>query len=472
MSFENTMVHSNALYRPSLLELAQTGNCRALTYWMNSFLGPQGVQVQVQPAPEQYVKILVEFRRPQNREACLKAQDSLVRFLCYRLWTLNSQAIRGIRVVARMAGDPKVLWHTSVRINSPAALKLRQVETAQLRQAHAAGQLKFRILRSLFMSSVTLAGFFAGYWLFYLQMGRMLTKGKPSEPTTLTNPTDAASTQPQAGANSTSAASADGSQPIPAAFRGQIVSQVDGVTDKVIALTFDDGPHPQVTAQVLDILKQYNIRATFFMTGSNVQQSPDLARRIVSEGHAVGNRGWSRSLDGGTEIRPKHEIDDTAKLIQDTTGVKTEIFRPSKGNLDAELLDHAKQEQYATILWSVDAQDTLVAAPLVLDNVLRNAQPGRIVLLHDRPGASQYSSATVQALPQLITTLRQQGYRFVTVPQMLSLKSTQSQQNQETRLPLQLPEVASIASRGAAAQQKQSYHRDAVPEAVQQHGGQ
>jgi peptidoglycan/xylan/chitin deacetylase (PgdA/CDA1 family) len=446
------MVYSNALYRPTLLELAQTGNCRALTYWMNSFLGPQGVQVQVQPAPEQYLKILVEFRRPQSQESCLKAEDRLVRFICYRLWTLNSQAIRGIRVVARMAGDPKVLWHTSVRINSPAVMKLRQVEAAQLRQVHLAGQVKFRILRSLFMSSVTLAGFFAGYWLFYLQMGRMLSKGKPSEAPTLENPTDATPSQTNRAAGQSSSAIGDVNQPIPAAFYGQVVSQVDGVSDKVIALTFDDGPHSEVTAQILDILQQYNIRATFFMSGSNVEQLPDLARRVVTEGHAVGNRGWSRSLGSGQDIKPKREIDETSNLIQATTGVKPEIFRPVKGNLDPELLDYAKQEQYAITLWSVDSQDTMMAAPLVLDNVLRNAQPGRIVLLHDRPGATQYS-ATVQALPQLITTLRQQGYRFVTVPQLLNLKKAQGQ-NRETQLPLKQPEVARAASGRTATQEE------------------
>lgn len=447
------MVYSNVLYRPSLLELAQTGNCRALTYWMNSFLGPEGVQVQVQSAPEQYLKILVEFRRPRNREACLQAQERLVRFICYRLWTLNSQSIRGVRVVARMAGDSRVLWHTSVRINSPAAMKLRQVETAQWRQAHTANQLKFRILRSVFMSSVTVAGFFAGYWLFYLQMGRMLFRGEPSETPTLTNSTETPTHSGAAATNSASDSSGDANQPIPESFHGQIVSQVDGISDKVIALTFDDGPHPEVTAQVLDILKQYNIRATFYMTGSSVQQLPDLARRVVAEGHAVGNRGWSRSLDSGRDIKPKHEIDDTTKLIQETTGVQPEIFRPAKGNLDPELLDHAKQEQYTVTLWSVDAQDTLMAAPLVLDNVLRNVQPGRIVLLHDRPGATQYA-ATVQVLPQLITTLRQQGYRFVTVPQLLNLQKAQGQQNRETQLPVRLPEVARTPSRGTATQEE------------------
>ena len=131
------MAHSNSLYQPSLLELAQDGNCRALTYWMNSLLGPQGVQIQVQPAPDRFFKILIDFRRPRRRDACLRLRDRLVRSICYRLWTLNSDVIQGVRIVARIAGDPKVLWQQSVRINSPATAKLRQ-STSKLRQRQLA----------------------------------------------------------------------------------------------------------------------------------------------------------------------------------------------------------------------------------------------------------------------------------------------------------------------------------------------
>lgn len=172
------MTHSTAPYQPSLLELAQAGNCRALTYWLNSLLSPQGVQIQVQPAPDQFFKILIDFRRPRRRDACLHLRERLTRFICYRFWTLNSDAIQGVRLVARMAGNPQVLWQSSVRINSPASARQHRAS----RRQRAASQMRFQLLRSLFMSSFTLAGFLIGYWLFYGALGQMLESEEPPTP--------------------------------------------------------------------------------------------------------------------------------------------------------------------------------------------------------------------------------------------------------------------------------------------------
>lgn len=448
------MVYSNPLYQPSLLELAQQGNCRALTYWINSFLGPEGVEVQVQPAPNQFLKVVVYFRRPLQREACLQLRDRLVRTICYRLWTLNSQAIRGVRIIAYLLGDSKVLWHTTVRINSPAAFKLRQAEIMNLRQMQAANQFKFRVVRSLFMSGITLAGFFAGYWLFYLQVGRFLAKGNPTE-----SPGSGNSPEAIAGTDAVSAPSqpqniGQNSVAVPKEFRGQVVSQIEiPNAEKVIALTFDDGPNSAVTAQVLAILKQYNAKATFFMSGANVEQNPDVAKQVAAEGHAIGNRGWSRWIGTGSAADPKREVDETSRLIQEKTGMKPELFRPVDGQLDNQVVAYAKEQQYAVTLWSVDAQDQLVAAPILLDNVLRNAQPGRIVLLHDSLGMNN-QAATLQALPQLITALQQQGYRFVTVPQLLAMQKSGRQQ--DTKVPLRKPAIATASAEAPALTSPQS----------------
>lgn len=445
------MSYTNALYQPSILELAQGGNCRALTYWINSFLSPQGIQVQVQPAPDQFLKILVQFRKPKRRETCLHLRDRIARFICYRLWTLNSDTIRGARIVARMAGDPKVLWQLSVRINSPAALKLRRNQEVGSRHPHAANQLKFRVARALFMSSMTLAGFFLGYWLFYLEVGRLLTKGDATETPALTHSDQAGQPSEQSNASAQAAAApaatnavTNNDPAVPDKFLGQVVSQVDtSGSEKVLALTFDDSSQPEVTAQILDVLKQYQVQATFFLSGTTVQQSPDLARRIVAEGHMVGNRGWNPTMENDSGSDPQHEVDDTAGLIEQTTNIKPTLFRPANGRLDNKLVEYAQQKQYVVTLWSVDAQDSLVAAPIVLDNVLRNARSGRIVLLHTGLGPNN-QSATLQALPQLITALQQQGYRFVAVPEMLRMQtSTNRSSNQnDTRLPLRKPAIA------------------------------
>jgi chitin deacetylase len=436
------MPPSNALYQPSILELARAGNCRALTYWFNSFLGPQGISVQVLPAADQFLKILVYFRRPKQKAACLRLREQLARFICYRLWTLNSDAIRGVQIVARLADAPRVLWQVSVRINSPAAVKRRQAEkTAQLR-TQSAKQLKFRVYRSLFMSSITLAGFLLGFWLFSLEISRAWTKNKSTDATALTDQANAATAVSQTQPASPRLPAPPGytNFTVPDSFKGQVLAQVDLADDqKVIALTFDDGPS-EGTEQVLDILKQYNVQATFFMSGVNVKRSPELARQVVAAGHAIGNRGWNHSLGNSSSIDPSHEIGDTAKLLHEVTGARTALYRPADGQLNNQLVSYAQQQQYAIALWSVDSQDVLVAAPLVLDNVLRNVRPGRIILMHDGQGGRQ--AATVQVLPQLIMALKQQGYRFVTVSDLLTMPSHVQGGNHEPTLPLRKRAVA------------------------------
>ncbi|MFM7427903.1 MAG: polysaccharide deacetylase family protein, partial [Elainella sp.] len=404
----------------SLLELAQDGNCRALTYWMNSLLGPQGVQVQVQPGSGQFLKILVSFRRPRRREACLHLRERLARFICYRLWTLNSDVIQGARIVARMAGDSRVLWQMSVRINSPAA-RIRRRSPAQ-HQLQMANQARFHMLRTLFMSSFTLVGFWIGYRLFYVEIGRVLAKDNPAAAPALNNQAGSVQMPNGQGLIRIPLPPSQTSFEIPKQAQNQVISQVSLPDNrKVIALTFDDGPSSEVTAQILDVLEQYKVQATFFMSGVNVEQQPELARRVVAEGHAVGNRGWTPFMETDQDLDPEQEIDQTTELIKETTGMTPELFRPANGQVGNKLVNYAKRNHYAVVLWSVDSQDSLVAAPIVLDNVLRNAQPGRIVLMHDGYGYGN-QSATVQALPQMITALQSQGYRFVTVPKLLQMQ--------------------------------------------------
>lgn len=441
------MSYSNALYQPSLLELAQGGNCRALAYWMNSFLAPQGISVRVEPDSAHFLKVLIDFRRPHRREACLNLRDQLTRSICYRLWTLNSDVIRGVHLVARIAGDSQILWQLSVRINSPAAARLRRSELANSRQLQSANLLKFRVARSLFMSSITLAGFLIGYWLFYVEIGKVLAKGKPADASVMPHSPEITPTLAQSEVlPQISAPPGRVNFLAPEQFRGSVVSQIEiPDSEKVIALTFDDAPQPETTVQMLDILKQYNAKATFFVSGVSVEQFPAITRRIVSEGHAIGNRGWSRSAEGTSNVDVKQEVDETSKLIQEATGSKTGLFRPLNGRLDTKLVSYAQKQNYAVTLWSVDSQDTLVAAPILLDNVLRNIRPGRIVLLHDGLGSSGQSS-TVQALPQLLTALQQQGYRFLTVPELLKFQQEHQPQN-DTQLPLRKRTIAQIRAK-------------------------
>lgn len=188
--------------------------------------------------------------------------------------------------------------------------------------------------------------------------------------------------------------------------------------EKVIALTFDDGPWPRTTSQVLDILKKNNIKATFFWIGQHLQNNPDIARKVVANGHAIGNHTWHHRYNHVDAATAAREIDDTAALIFKTTGVKTFLFRPPGGNLRNGLAACAKKKKCAIVLWSVVSADTSrrASAQTIVRNVLHGAHRGGIVLLHDGGGNH---AATVKALPHIIAGLKKKGYKFVTVPELL-----------------------------------------------------
>lgn len=210
----------------------------------------------------------------------------------------------------------------------------------------------------------------------------------------------------------------------PPKFQSKIVENlIPAGQEKVIALTFDDGPWHRNTTEILDILKKNNIKATFFWVGSALKDNPQIGKRVVEEGHAIGNHTWHHwyhKLDAATAAR---ELDDTADLIYKTTGVKTNLFRPPGAVMDNGVADYAKQKKYAIIMWSNDPMDyrPLPAKELV-KNTIRKAHPGAIVLMHDGGGNH---SATVQALPEIIAQLKKLGYRFVTIPELLEISEPQ-----------------------------------------------
>ncbi|MBF2067892.1 MAG: polysaccharide deacetylase family protein [Calothrix sp. C42_A2020_038] len=207
----------------------------------------------------------------------------------------------------------------------------------------------------------------------------------------------------------------------PEQFQGKTVYKVDVPNhEKVIALTLDDGPWKETTPQMLDILKKNGVKATFFWVGTSIQENPEIAKRVVAEGHAIGNHTWHHWYKQMDKATAKSEIDLTADLIYKTTGVKTTLFRPPGGYLNNGLAAYAKSQNYAVIMWSQTSADTDPKAKyqVFVKNVLRDAKPGSIVLMHDGGGDRR---RTVQALPQIIRGLKEKGYRFVTVPEILEM---------------------------------------------------
>jgi peptidoglycan-N-acetylglucosamine deacetylase len=211
----------------------------------------------------------------------------------------------------------------------------------------------------------------------------------------------------------------------PPQFRGQIVYEASINNSKVIALTFDDGPSPE-TLKILEVLEKHQVVATFFCLGANLREYPEIAKRVVKAGNAIGNHTWHHYYHDVTEKTASNEIDYTGVHIYRSTGAKSLLFRPPGGRLNNGFADYAKKKNYVVVMWSIDPKDFLQPpASAIADTVLSQAKPGAIVLLHDGGGTRQ---ETVNALSIIIPKLKQQGYRFVTIPQLLEIQAAQKQE--------------------------------------------
>jgi peptidoglycan-N-acetylglucosamine deacetylase len=208
---------------------------------------------------------------------------------------------------------------------------------------------------------------------------------------------------------------------LPARFQGATLSEAKLLKgEKVIALTFDDGPWKGSTEKILDILKDNNIKATFFVVGQVLQEYPDLGKKIVTDGHAIANHTWHHWYHRMSPQVAANEIDRTSDLIYKVTGVKTTMFRPPGGIMHNGVADYARNRKYGVIMWSSDSNDySRPPVPKLVSNVMREAKPGGIVLMHDGGGNR---SNTVAALPQIISNFRKQGYKFVTIPELLEME--------------------------------------------------
>ncbi|MEG3905817.1 polysaccharide deacetylase family protein [Microcoleus sp. B4-C5] len=220
-------------------------------------------------------------------------------------------------------------------------------------------------------------------------------------------------------------------------FQSAVPDQFQGTTlrhakldsqRKAIALTFDDGPWPKTTTQILDILKENNIKATFFWVGKYLKNSPEIGQQVAQAGHAIGNHTWNHQYLQYNEDGAAREIDRTSSLIQDLTGIQTSMFRPPGGILNNGLTAYAQKKNYAVVMWSADSFDWRTLTESLIDNVMRQANSGGIVLMHDGGGNR---ARTVKALPDIIARLRNEGYSFVTVPELLQMQE-QDLQQQET----------------------------------------
>lgn len=184
----------------------------------------------------------------------------------------------------------------------------------------------------------------------------------------------------------------------------------------VVALTFDDGPHPRNTPRLLDILKERNIKATFYLIGNRVVTWPEIAKRIADEGHEIGNHSWSHPFL--TKVSAEgvlREIDRTSSAIWNVTGRPPVTFRPPYGAFSRNQRTWLhSQRRLPTILWSVDPADwRRPGAGVVANRILKHSHQGAIILSHD------IHRGTIDAMPATLDGLTARGLKFATVSQML-----------------------------------------------------
>src|SRR5580704_14352935 len=185
-----------------------------------------------------------------------------------------------------------------------------------------------------------------------------------------------------------------------------------------LAMTFDDGPSPETTPRLLDILKQRNIKATFFMIGQNAERNPEIVKRILAEGHEIGNHSWIHPQFAKlSDDRVSEEITKTQNAIKSAAGYTPTLLRPPYGSITARQKEWIESQfGLSVILWSVDPFDwKRPGASVIQQRILAGARPGAIILSHD------IHKQTVDSMPATLDALAAKGYKFVTVSQLIAM---------------------------------------------------
>lgn len=210
-------------------------------------------------------------------------------------------------------------------------------------------------------------------------------------------------------------------------YRDAVVSVP--VDDKVVALTYDDGPNPPHTQAMLQMLAQHGVKATFFLKGRNVEAYPESVQAVAQAGHEIGNHSYShRPMWSLSKSSMRQEVVRTGELIEQVLGQRPVLFRPPYGVQGPGLKLALAELGMPSILMSSNGADWEQTDPaLIADKILESIEPGAIILLHDghgdvdEPAAQQSRAPSVAATGLLIEELKSQGYRFVTVGELMAL---------------------------------------------------
>ncbi len=185
--------------------------------------------------------------------------------------------------------------------------------------------------------------------------------------------------------------------------------------DKIISLTFHDGPNPKSTPQLLKILDDANIKATFFVVGKMVEKYPELLREIHKRGHQIANHTYNhKNLKTLSTTEVISELSRTRLLIKDITGVDSYLYTPPGGQYNSRVIKEANSCGYKMALWSVFPEDHRNPSPIIYEKVITTSRDGSVVLLHNGP------PDTIDALPKIIEKLKARDFKFTTLSELLT----------------------------------------------------
>jgi peptidoglycan/xylan/chitin deacetylase (PgdA/CDA1 family) len=190
--------------------------------------------------------------------------------------------------------------------------------------------------------------------------------------------------------------------------------------ERVVALTFDDGPNPDATPRILDALSTAGVKATFFLLGRHVDRWPSIANRVAADGHTIGNHGWHhRKLHRALPGRARLDLEMGTRSIERATGVRPRLFRAPHGFRAPWVTPIAASLGQRTVGWSLGVWDSdRPGADAIAERTVNGARPGSILLLHDGDGYDPLGdrTQTADAIPAIVAGLHARGYRFVPLP--------------------------------------------------------
>ena len=196
---------------------------------------------------------------------------------------------------------------------------------------------------------------------------------------------------------------------------GKIINRIN-TSEKIVALTFDDGPTINHTDQIIEILNSTNIKATFFLVGKYIEENPQEFKKIVDHGHEIGNHSYSHSkLHFSTKERIENEIINTENILENLIGNTAQYFRPPHGFFTPTILSTARKLNKIVVMWTINSYDFDIRSSqdTIIKKVVSHIEPGSIVLFHD---GHKLGQRTATCLKTLLPILKKRGYFFSSLP--------------------------------------------------------